>query len=119
MLKLTVLQMFQNVRVGLPLHRDYGFLPSRVERLYVVILQFDLQNLIEVQDGFVRVADLEILVDHPCDLPSREKVCLFVELLVEDDSSFEVSVDDLLGTTRRCRIEHLEVCLQRCPNDCV
>ena len=41
-------------------------------RLYGVIFQFDLHNFIEVQHGFVCVADLEILIDHPCDLPSRE-----------------------------------------------
>ena len=29
--------------VGLLLHRDYGFVPSRVERLHVVVLQVDLQ----------------------------------------------------------------------------
>ena len=67
----------QNFLVGLPLHRGYGLIPPRVERLYVVILQFDLQNLIEVQDGFVDVADLAILVDHPCDLSSREKAFSF------------------------------------------
>ena len=44
-----------------------GFIPSRAERLYVVVLQFDLQNLIEVQDGFECVANLEILKDHPLD----------------------------------------------------
>ena len=66
---LTVIQVLQNFLVGLLLHRDHGFVPSCVERLYGVILQFDLQKLIKVQDGFVRVADLEILFDHPCDLP--------------------------------------------------
>ena len=35
-------------------------MPSRAERPNVVILQLDLQNLIEVQDGFVCVADLDI-----------------------------------------------------------
>ena len=39
---------------------------------------FQLQNLIEVHDGFVSVADLEIFKDHPCDLVSREKASLFV-----------------------------------------
>ena len=62
----------QNFVVGLLLPRDHGFIPSPIERLYVVLLQFDLENLIEVKNGFVRVADLEIPVDHRCDLPSRE-----------------------------------------------
>ena len=55
------------------LHRDDGFVSSRIERLYVAILHFELRNLIEVQDGFVCVADLEKLIDDQCDLPSREK----------------------------------------------
>ena len=49
------------------LQRDNGFIPSRVERLYVVVLECDLQNLIQVQDGFVCVAHLEQLIDHPCE----------------------------------------------------
>ena len=53
--------------VGLLLHRDDGFRPIAYERLCVVIPQFNLQNIIEVQDGFVHVADLEILMDHPRD----------------------------------------------------
>ena len=53
-----------------------GFIPSRIERLYVLILQFD-QNLTEVQDGFVRVADLELLIDHQSDLLSCEKAFSF------------------------------------------
>ena len=34
------------------LHQGYGFIPSRVERLYGVIFQFDFEN-IKIQDGFV------------------------------------------------------------------
>ena len=80
--------------------RDCGFMPSRLERLYVVILELDLQNLIDVPDGFVCVADLEIRLDHPCDLPSCEEaffsLCSF---FLNEGSSSEVSVDDLLETT--------------------
>ena len=91
--------MFQHLLVGLLLHREYGFTPSRVERLYFVILQFDLPNLIQVQDGLVHVADLEILVDHPCDLPSHEKAFLFVRsFFLNKDSHLDVSV--LLETAR-------------------
>ena len=36
-------------------------------------LPFDLQNFIEVQNRFVCVAHLELLIDHPCNMPSREK----------------------------------------------
>ena len=81
---MTVIWIIQHFLVGLLLHRDYGFIPWRVERLDVVILQFDLQNLSEMQDGFVCVADLEIFVDHPGDLPSREKAFFFfVQLHLE------------------------------------
>ena len=71
-------------------------IPSRIERLSVVILQLDLQNLIEVQDGFVCGADLVINRDHTCDLLSREKAFFFLRgfFLIEDTSS-EVSLDDL------------------------
>ena len=83
------------------LHRDHGFIPSRIEQLHVVNLQFDLQNLIEVQHGFVRDADLEILIDRPCDLPSRGKPFSFLRsLILNEDSSFEISVNDLLEITR-------------------
>ena len=49
LLQLTPFHFFRSFVVGVLLHRDDGFIPSRVERLYVVILQFDFQNLIEVQ----------------------------------------------------------------------
>ena len=55
---------------GLLLHRDYGYIPSGIKRMYVVILQFDLQHLTQVQDGFVCVADPEILVDYFTQLAS-------------------------------------------------
>ena len=80
--------------------------PSRVERLYV---QFDPQTLTEVQDGFVCVADLEKLIDRPCDLLSCEKAFSFCA------ASAEVSVGDLLETTCHAGIKNLEVCLQLCP----
>ena len=49
------MQSIHNFLVGLILHRDYRFIPSRIERLYVVVLHFDLQNRIEVQDAFVHL----------------------------------------------------------------
>ena len=64
--------MSQHIVVWLLLHRDDGFVPSRVEQLNVIVLQFDLQKFIEVEERFVRVADLEVLIDHPSDVPSRE-----------------------------------------------
>ena len=57
-------------RRGALFKRDYGFISSRIERLYVVILQFGLQSSIVVQHGFVCVAALQIPMDHPCDLLS-------------------------------------------------
>ena len=81
------------------LHRGDGFVSLRVERLHVVVLQFDLQNLIEVQDRF-RVADLEVLIDHQCEAPSRGKACFFLCRFFNKDTSFAVSVDDLLEPTR-------------------
>ena len=70
------------------LHRDCGLIPSRIERLHILVLQFDLKNLTEVPDGFVCVADLEIPTAHLCDLPFREKVffCLCSLFLNEDSS---------------------------------
>ena len=53
------------------LHHDYGFIPSRAERLCVVILQFDLQITLRSKTDS-SVVDLEIHVD-PCALPSREE----------------------------------------------
>ena len=76
------------------------FIPSRFGRLYAGNLQFDL-HLIEVHDGFVCLADLEIFTDHPCDLLPREKAFLFLYIfLLNEDSSFEFFFDDLLETTR-------------------
>ena len=66
--------------VGLLLDREDGFIPSHIERMYVVILQLDLQNFIDVQDGFVCVADLEILIDR-CDWPFSEKAFFFLSSL--------------------------------------
>ena len=74
--------IFQIFIVWLCLLRDYGFIPSCVERLYVVVLQSHLQNLIEVQDGFDCVANLEILKDHPLDFPCHEKAIVFVVQLL-------------------------------------
>ena len=65
------------------------------------------------------VADLEILIDHPCDLCSREKEFFLCSFFLNEDSSFEVSVDDLLDTTRYSRIRNLKVGLQLCPSDSI
>ena len=54
--------ILQNFLVGLLLHHDCGFIPTRIERLYVVILQLALQNRIEVQHRLICVAELEILI---------------------------------------------------------
>ena len=68
-----------------------------------VILQFDRQMFIELQHGFVCVADLQLLTDHPCDLPSRQTAFFFlVQLLLE--WRLLVSVDDLFETTCCLRI---------------
>ena len=113
---LTVFEILQNFVVRF--HRYDGSFPSRIERLYVVILQIDLQNLIEVQDGFVCVADLEIRVDHPFDLPSRENAFfIFFRFFLDEHSSLEVCVDYLLETTRCFRNKNLEPCLQLAPGD--
>ena len=72
----------QKFLVGLLLHHDYGAIPSRVERLYAVMFQVDSQTLFEVQDGFVCVADLEILMFLFIRLPVR-KHFLMVQLLLE------------------------------------
>ena len=63
--------------------------------------QFDLQNLIEVQDGVVCLADLQEPIGHPCDSPSRENAFFFwCSFSLNEEPSCEVSVDDLLETTR-------------------
>ena len=93
LLKLAIRQIVQNLIVWLLLHRDDGFVSSRVERLHVVILHFALQNLIEVQNRLVCVADLEILTDHPCGLHSHEKAILFL-------CSFFFGYDDLFLSLR-------------------
>ena len=82
------------------LHRYDGFVQSRVEHLHVVVLQFDLQSFIEVQHRFIRVADLETLMDRPFNLPSREKAIIFVQILVIKKSSLEVFTDDFVEATR-------------------
>ena len=58
-------------------------------------------DISEVQDGFVCVADLETFIDGPCDVPSGERAFFFsCSFFLNEDSSFEVSVEDLLETTR-------------------
>ena len=64
------IQIFQNNGVWLLLHHDDGFVPSRVEPLHIVVVQFDLQMFMEGHNKFARVADLKVLYDHPSDLPS-------------------------------------------------
>ena len=81
-------------------HRGYGFIQSRAERLCGV--------------AFVCVADLHVLVDHPCDLLSLAKAFFF---FLTADSPFEVSVGGLFQITRYFRIKNLQVCLQLCPGD--
>ena len=68
--------MVQHFVVWLLLHRDGGFVPSRVERLHLVVLQFDLKLFIEFQDRCVRVA----VFNASC-LPVRKR-CLSVRLLL-------------------------------------
>ena len=81
-----------------------------MERLYVAVLQSNLHIVIEVQEGFVCVDDLGVLVDHPCDLPSGGNVFFLCSFFLNEDPSFEVSVDDLLETTRYLRITSKFVC---------
>ena len=95
-------KMSQHFVAWLLLHRDDGLVPSRVERLHIVVLQLDLRVFIEVQERFVRVAVLQVLVD-PCRLPSREK-----------HSSLVISIDDFLEATRYFRVKNLD-CLHLCP----
>ena len=106
--------------VWLLLHRDYGLVPSRVERLHVVVPWFDLQNFIEVQDWFVRVDDLEVpkIIQATC-LPVRKRFFQCSFFFFNRDSSLQVSVDDFLETTRYLRLKNLWVCLQLCPSDSV
>ena len=79
----------------------------------VFVLQFDHQDFIEVQSGFVCVDDLEIQMDHPCDLPSCDKAFFFLRsFFFNKDSSPDVSIDDFIERTCLFRIKNLEVCLQ-------
>ena len=72
-------------------HGDDGFVPSN----HCTLSFFDWTFRISL------VADLEILIDHPRDLSSREKAFLFLCcFFFTEDSSLEVSVDDLLEATR-------------------
>ena len=65
--------------------------------------------------GRIRLcAELEILIDYPCPFLSRGRAffpfsCNF---FLNEASSFEVAVDDLLETSRKFSTENLEVCLQ-------
>ena len=108
--------------IWLLLHRDDGVILLRVnERLQIVVLQVGFEFFIEVQDSFVRVSDLEILVDIPW-RPSFpwESVSLSVDLLLQKkSSSLEMSVDDFLKTTRYLTIKNLEMCPQFCFGDCI
>ena len=83
-------------------------------------LSFFKSAFIEVQDSFVRVSDLEILVDNPW-RPSFpwESVSLSVNFLLQKDSSLEMSVDDLLKIARYLRVKNLEMCPQFCFGDCI
>ena len=99
--------MFQNFLVKLLLHRDCGF-----------NLQLDLAKLVEVQDGFVCVADLEILVDHSCDFPSREKAFFFCAASSRMKTlRLKAPLMIFLRPPRYFRIKNLEVCLQLGPGD--
>ena len=51
-------------------------------------------------------------ITHATCLPLRRRFFFFCSFFLNKDSSFEVSVDDLLDTTRYYRIKTLEVCLQ-------
>ena len=101
------MQNFQNFVVEPILHWDNAFIPWRVGRWYVVVLQLELSNFSEVHDRFVPVADLEILIDHPCDLPSREKAFFFLYcFFFNKHSSLQISVD-LLDATYHVRVKKL------------
>ena len=78
LLKLRTIHIFQNFLVGFLLYHDDVFIPSCIQWLHDVMLQFDLQNLIEIQNGFVCVADLEC--------PSSPSECL-----TDQRTSFELT----------------------------
>ena len=68
------------------LHRNEGFVPSPcVERLYVFVLHSIFKIKLWSKTDFVRAADLGVLMNHPCDLPSREKtnVSLVMQILMQ------------------------------------
>ena len=70
---------------------------SAVLASYLLFFRSTSQN--EFQNGVICIADLEILKDHPCDLSSCERAFfLLCSFSLNEDSSFEVSVDDLLET---------------------
>ena len=81
---------------------------------------FDFQNFVDVQDGLVCDADIQLLVGRPGDLSCRENACFSLSsFFLNEDPSFEVSVDDLLEATRYLGIKSLPVCQQLCPGNCI
>ena len=99
LLKLTVKKMIQNSLIGLLLHRDESFIPLRIERLSFFNSTFKISS--QSKAGSSVSLTLKVLMDHPCDLPSRENGFFFLcSFILNEDSSFEVSVVDLLEASR-------------------
>ena len=93
----------------LKLHRDGGFVPSRVERWHVVI---------EVQNSFVCVALKYSWIIHATCLHVRNPFSFCAASSSMKTLSFDVSVNDFLEATHSLfQSQEPEVCLQLCPGD--
>ena len=95
--KLTVIKYSEFPRQIASSSRSW-FHPIACWTTVCCLLQVNLQSLIEVQDGFICVPGLGVLMGHPCDLPSSAaSSCM----------KTAVPVDDLLEATRFFRIKNL------------
>ena len=98
-------QIIRNFLVRLLLQCDSGFNPPRVERIKI--------SSVSKTDSSVSLTLKCTQVIHAT---SSEKAFYFLyRCFFNEDSSFAVSVDDLLETTRCLRIKNKEVCVQLGP----
>ena len=86
-----------------------------MERLHVVVLQFDIRHFIQVQES-VSVTMQDSWIFHATFLPVRKRFS-FCATSLNKDCSLEVSVDDVREAARSFRVKDFEVCLLFCPSD--
>ena len=108
---LNFVQTFQNITCRELGHRQWNFVPSRIEVLNIIIANSSCEQSSEIKYGVRSASDSKVVVDHVNDLSSAKEPILFLSFLfLQTDLLFEVGIlDDLVQSRSNSRVQHLKI----------